>query len=99
MVHLFPMTEEEYDAFMKVPRQGFIDDQVQAGHWRADEAEKNMQMLPGGQATPDHFFFSIKDGDAGNNVGGLWCFYHQASLQRIGVGEWTIRDITLAGGE
>jgi GNAT superfamily N-acetyltransferase len=51
--------------------------QVQAGAWPAEQAGKNIEMLrsqflPAGLATPDHFFFTVKEAGSGATVGGLW---------------------------
>ena len=63
MVQLVPMTEEEFEAFMKISMRDQAQGQVQAGVWRPEEADKNIQMLrsqflPAGLATPNHFFFT-----------------------------------------
>jgi RimJ/RimL family protein N-acetyltransferase len=77
MVQLVPMTAEEFEAFMEISMRDQAQGQVQAGVWRPEEANKNMQMLrsqflPAGLATPNHFFFTVQEADTGAQVGGLW---------------------------
>jgi GNAT superfamily N-acetyltransferase len=77
MVQLVPMTAEEFEAFMEISMRDQSQGQVQAGAWRAEEADKNIQalrsqFLPAGVATPNHFFFTIQQADTGAQVGGLW---------------------------
>lgn len=77
MVDLVPMTPEEFEAFMVVSMRDQAQGQVQAGAWRPEEADKNIEMLrsqflPAGLATPNHFFFTVKEAGAGGSVGGLW---------------------------
>jgi GNAT superfamily N-acetyltransferase len=71
------MNEEQYEAFLVLSMHDQMQDQVQAGTWRAEEAEANMarmveQFLPEGLATPNHFFFAIEEEGSGTNAGGLW---------------------------
>jgi ribosomal protein S18 acetylase RimI-like enzyme len=77
MVQLIPMTEAEFDAFMEISMRDQAQGQVRAGNWPAEQADELIkqlrnQFLPGGLATPNHFFFAIKDQDSGAEVGGLW---------------------------
>lgn len=77
MIHLVSMTAEEFEAFMVISMKDQAQGQVQAGAWRPEEADKNIEMLrgqflPAGLATPDHFFFTVKEASTGATVGGLW---------------------------
>ncbi len=76
MVHLTPMTEAEFQAFLKPAIEEYGQEHVKAGHWRAEEAtekssEEFRQLLPDGLATPDQHLYAIKD-DRDTNVGMLW---------------------------
>jgi len=58
------MTEEEFEGFMEISMRDQAQGQVQAGAWRAEEADSNIkvlrgQFLPTGLATPSHFFYSV----------------------------------------
>lgn len=77
MIRLVPMTSEEFEAFMAISMRDQAEGQVQAGAWRPEEASRNIgllrsQFLPDGLATPNHFFFAVKEADSGASVGGLW---------------------------
>lgn len=76
MVHLTPMTEAEFQAFLQPAIEEYAQEHVKSGRWRAEEAaeksaEEFRQLLPDGLATPDHYLYAIKD-DRGTNVGMLW---------------------------
>jgi GNAT superfamily N-acetyltransferase len=77
MVRLVPMTEEEFEDFMVISMRDQAQGQVQAGAWRAEEADRNIrllrsQFLPAGLATPSHFFYSVEEVAKNAKVGGLW---------------------------
>ncbi|MBN1872716.1 MAG: GNAT family N-acetyltransferase [Anaerolineae bacterium] len=77
MIRLIPMTQEAFESFMKISLPDQVQGQIQAGHWRAEEADRNIEalfqkMLPDGPATPDHYFFTIEDVSTHTTVGGLW---------------------------
>jgi len=87
MVRLVPMTEEEFEAFMKISMQDQARGQVQAGTWRAEDADNNIEMLrsqflPDGLTTPDHFFYSIEAAGADARVGGLWYMVEEEEGKR-----------------
>ncbi len=77
MLRLVPMTEAEFDGFMELSMRDQAEGHVQAGTWRADEADAQIrelraQFLPDGLDTPNHHFFTLAEGEAGAKVGGLW---------------------------
>ena len=87
MIELVPMDEDQYSAFIKLSERDQIEGQVRVGRWRADEAEARMaelkaQFLPEDLATPDHFFWAVKDADSGEQVGGLWVALVEEAGQR-----------------
>jgi GNAT superfamily N-acetyltransferase len=71
------MTEKEFENFMIISMKDQAQGQVQAGSWKAEEAQGNIerlrsQFLPDGVATPNHYFFAIEETSTGAKVGGLW---------------------------
>ena len=87
MIELVPMNEDQYGAFIKLSERDQIEGHVREGTWRAEEAEAKMaelkaQFLPQGLATPNHFFWVIKDTDSGEHVGGLWFALLEEAGQR-----------------
>lgn len=77
MVRLIPMTKAEFGPFMEISMHDQAQGQVETGTWRAEQADElirklRQQFLPDDLATPNHFFFSIEDGETGTIVGGLW---------------------------
>jgi GNAT superfamily N-acetyltransferase len=87
MVRLVPMTEEEFEGFMEISMRDQAQGQVQAGAWRAEEADKNIKMLrsqflPAGLATPSHFFYAVEEATANAKVGGLWYLVEEEEGKR-----------------
>jgi RimJ/RimL family protein N-acetyltransferase len=77
MVQLVPMTESEFQTFFEVLVPDYAQEHVQAGRWKAEEAQQKaleevQQLLPEGQATSGHYFYSIVDEESGRRVGTLW---------------------------
>jgi len=75
-LHLRPMTEAEFEAYLQRAISGYADQHVAAGSWLAEDAEKRAaaetaQLLPDGLETEDMLFFmaETEDGDA---VGWVW---------------------------
>jgi GNAT superfamily N-acetyltransferase len=96
MVRLVPMTSEEFEAFMVISMRDQAQGQVQAGAWHPEEASKNIerlrsQFLPAGLATPNHFFFTVKEPDTGATVGGLWYLVEEEE----GKGQFFVVDIQI----
>ena len=76
-MRLVPMTEQAFEDFMVISMKDQADGQVQAGEWKAEEAQGNIeklrgQFLPDGLATANHSFFTIEEPSTGAKVGGLW---------------------------
>ena len=77
MVRLVPMTEGQYEAFMRISSRDQMEGHVREGRWKAEEAEASMarltaQFLPEGLATPNHCFYAIEEEETGVLAGGLW---------------------------
>lgn len=87
MVRLVPMTEEAFEDFMVISMRDQAQGQVQAGAWRAEEADRNIntlrsQFLPAGLATPGHFFLTIEEAATDAEVGGLWYLVEEEEGKR-----------------
>jgi len=75
MSKLVPMTQTEFDAFLRHLIPSYASDNVRAGYWSEDEAlEKSRQqtesLLPQGLQTKNHYLFTLYDGDTA--VGVIW---------------------------
>ena len=71
---LTPMTEPEFARYLTRAIPEFAQDKVDAGQWSADEALElsrtgYAEQLPQGLATPDHFFFTVRDATAHQRKG------------------------------
>jgi GNAT superfamily N-acetyltransferase len=87
MIHLVPMLEDQYLAFMELSARDQMEGHIREGRWRADEAEVNMarlvaQFLPQGLATPGHLFWVIEEAGTGAQVGALWVALAQEAEAR-----------------
>jgi GNAT superfamily N-acetyltransferase len=76
MMKICQMTVTEYEVFINLSMQDHIRSQILARNWTEEFAVENMkqlrlQMLPDGMATPDHYFYALKD-ESEKQVGGLW---------------------------
>ena len=78
MIRLAPMTEAEYDAFYEHVIRDYADGLVQAGNAHPDQAvrlsrQQCAPVLSNGLASPNQFFYTIRQRDAGaTHVGYLW---------------------------
>ncbi len=75
MPKLVPMTQAEYEAFLKRLIPEYAEDNVRAGYWDESEAlEKSRQetgkLLPQGLQTENHYLYTLYDGD--DAVGMVW---------------------------
>ena len=75
MSKLVPMTQPEYDEYLKHLIPDYAADNVRAGYWDESEAlEKSRQqidsLLPQGLQTKDHYIFTLVDGE--QTVGMIW---------------------------
>jgi RimJ/RimL family protein N-acetyltransferase len=76
MIHLEPMNETEFNAFLTGAIRDYAQDKVDAGNWDAAEAlhksaTEFQNLLPNGVASPDQYLFTIKD-ETGTGVGMIW---------------------------
>lgn len=75
MSKLIPMTQTEYDAFLKRIIPEYADDKVRAGYWAESEAlgkshNEFKGLLPQGLQTKKHYFYTLYDVD--QSVGMIW---------------------------
>lgn len=76
MMKICQMTETEYVSFIEISMKDHIRSQILARNWTEENGPDNMeqlrlQMLPDDMATPDHYFYALKD-ESDKQVGGLW---------------------------
>lgn len=98
MVRLVPMTEVEFNAYLKYGPQDYAQEHIQAGNWSPSDAlrlawEQYNQLLPDGLATPNHYFYTIEDQAQAVVVGMLWFMVHD----RAGRQEAFVCDIQIRG--
>lgn len=77
MVHLVPMTQQQYDAYLEWSIPLYAHEMVEAGFWDpAGAVEKSRQeipeLLPQGLSTPDQYFYTIRDDLTNTDVGLMW---------------------------
>ena len=75
MSRLVPMTQTEFDEYLKHLIPDYAAENVRAGYWDVSEAlEKSRQqtgsLLPQGLQTKDNYIYNLVDGD--QNVGMIW---------------------------
>ncbi len=86
MIHLEPMTEAEFRAYLEPAIAEYAAEHVKSGHWNSadalEESRKEFtQLLPDGLNTVNQHLFSIKD-DSGTNVGRLWFAVRERGADR-----------------
>lgn len=77
MLHLTPMTQREFDAWLEEAIAGYADDKARSGAWTAEEApdqsrEEFGRLLPEGLATKANLILSIVDQEIQASVGVIW---------------------------
>ncbi len=77
MVQLIPLTESEFQSYLKEGIQRYAEEHVRAGNWHPAEAvEKSriehQQLLPEGLASKNNYLYSIVDENSGSRVGIIW---------------------------
>lgn len=77
LIKLVPMTESQYQVFIKISTADQVQNQIKSGLMTPDGAAaaiatQQKRMLPEGLATPNHFFFAIETAADGEKVGDLW---------------------------
>ena len=95
VVNLVPMREDEFADYVEVLISHYAKDNVAAGYWDpADAVEQSrkqtMELLPKGVNTPNHYIFTVRDGE--RRVGVIWM---RATLDTV-IKSGFIFDITIA---
>ena len=77
MVHLIPMNRQSFEIYMENSMTSYADEKVQSGSWAPETAlelsrQSRQKLLPLGQETPGHHFFSIVEEHTGQEVGCIW---------------------------
>lgn len=77
MIQLVPMTDSEFQIYLKHSVETYAQEHVKAGNWSPTEAlqkaEKEFQqLLPDGVASTKQHLFTIKDSQTGEKVGLIW---------------------------
>ena len=77
MVHLRPMTEADFRAYLDFAVEDLAQQHVRAGNWHASEATPRaaallQQMLLDGRASEGHHLYSVVDEESGAKVGLIW---------------------------
>jgi len=77
MVRLVPMTESEFQDYMKHAVEDYAREHVKAGNWHSSEALQKaeaefLQLLPEGVTSKNQYLFSIKDDPTSLKVGMIW---------------------------
>ena len=88
MTSLTPMTEPEFAVYLAKAIPEFAQDKVDAGQWSAEAALElsrtgYAEMLPHGLATPDNFFFTVRDATTHTVVGMVWFAIQARADQHI----------------
>lgn len=87
MTHITPMTEEEYIAHFAQSIKDYAKDKIAAGQWAAADALELAQkdidrLLPQGFATPEQWFFTVRD-DNRQNIGAIWISLREQGGRKI----------------
>lgn len=78
LVTLRPMSDAEFDEYMRVLRVNYAQERAESANTPLEEeqveADRQIdQLLPEGLRSPGHYFWHVVD-EAGNAVGTLWVF-------------------------
>lgn len=88
MTVLVPMTESEFVEFAKDAVPAYAADQVASGRWAEGESlalarNSFAKLLPRGLATPDNYFFTVRDEENNVSVGILWIAFQERAGKRV----------------
>ena len=77
MVRLVPMTDGEFQMYLKHAIEEYAQEHVKAGNWDASDAlqraEKEfLQLLPDGTASKNQHLLSIEESGTGIKIGMIW---------------------------
>ncbi len=76
-IELRPMSSAEYDGYFELLTHEYAKEKVASGNWPAEGAieravAEQLQLLPEGTNTPNHYLFSVVAPDEAEPVGILW---------------------------
>src|SRR5689334_9866457 len=79
LVTLRPMSDAEFDAYMRVLRVNYAQERAESANTSLEEEQAESdrqlnQLLPDGLRSPGHFFWNVVDAAVGSVVGTLWVF-------------------------
>lgn len=79
MVTLRPMTDAEFDEYMRVLRVSYAQERAESANTSLEEEQAESdrqlnQLLPDGLRSPGHFFWNVVDEASGSAAGTLWVF-------------------------
>jgi ribosomal protein S18 acetylase RimI-like enzyme len=88
MTILTPMSEAAFAVYLAKAIPEFAQDKVNAGQWAAEVALElsrsgYAEQLPQGLATPDNFFFTVRDAATRTDIGMLWFAVQERAGQQI----------------
>jgi ribosomal protein S18 acetylase RimI-like enzyme len=77
MVKLVPMTESEFQIYLKHSIESYAQEHIRAGNWDSSDAlqkseEEFHRFLPEGLASEKQHLLSIEDGHTGVKIGVIW---------------------------
>lgn len=86
MVRLVPMTEDEFQAYLKRTVAEYAQEHVRAGNWHPSEALQKaeqtfIRLLPDGIASKNNYLYSIEDSQTGMKVGIVWFAVNDGAVQ------------------
>ena len=79
MVTLRPMSDVEFDEYLRALRVSYAQERAESANTSLEEEQAESdrqinQLLPDGLRSPGHFFWNVVDDAGGNAVGTLWVF-------------------------
>ena len=77
MIHLVPMTESEFEAYLETAIPEYAADKARAGDWSKEEALKRSRksyhgLLPQGVETENNYLLRIQIEESGEKIGMVW---------------------------
>jgi len=76
-IHLIPMTESEFEAYLETAIPEYAAENVKAGYWSEDEAlERSCKayhgLLPQGVDTENNYLFRVQIEESSEKIGMIW---------------------------
>ncbi len=88
-ISLDPMTEEEFNLFLKRAIPHYAEENAKAGYWTQEEslersAAEIHKLLPEGPSTKDNFLLTIHDYEGKFKVGSVWLRADRSATRQTG---------------